>query len=122
MQEARFAAGLWHLFNEWRFDDRFAAARDHGFSAVELTLPYNLSTERLATTLHGHTWSIADVAWHPTEPILATAAADKTIRTWDLRRGEEIARYAHDEWPLRLDWSCDGSSLVFADRQHRVYV
>jgi hydroxypyruvate isomerase len=43
-----FAAGIWHLFNEWRFYDRFAAARDHGFEAVEITLPYNLPASELA--------------------------------------------------------------------------
>jgi len=47
-KKLKFAAGLWHLFNEWRFYDRFAAAREHGFSAVELTLPYNLPAAELA--------------------------------------------------------------------------
>ena len=31
-RQLRFCAGLWHLFNEWRFYDRFAAAREHGLS------------------------------------------------------------------------------------------
>jgi hydroxypyruvate isomerase len=47
-QKLRFAAGIWHLFNEWRFYDRFSAARENGFSAVEITLPYNLPAEELA--------------------------------------------------------------------------
>lgn len=47
-EKLKFAAGLWHLFNEWRFYDRFAAAREHGFSAVEITLPYNLPAAELA--------------------------------------------------------------------------
>ncbi|MBW2423839.1 MAG: TIM barrel protein [Deltaproteobacteria bacterium] len=47
-QKLRFAAGIWHLFNEWRFYDRFAAARENGFSAVEITLPYNLPASELA--------------------------------------------------------------------------
>jgi len=47
-KKLRFAAGIWHLFNEWRFYDRFSVAREHGFSAVEITLPYNLPAEKLA--------------------------------------------------------------------------
>jgi len=47
-RQLKFSAGLWHLFNEWRFYDRFAVAREHGFSAVEITLPYNLPAAELA--------------------------------------------------------------------------
>jgi hydroxypyruvate isomerase len=47
-KKLKFAAGLWHLFTEWRFDDRFSVAREHGFSAVEITLPYNLAAPKLA--------------------------------------------------------------------------
>jgi hydroxypyruvate isomerase len=47
-KKLKFAAGLWHLFNEWRFYERFEVAREHGFDAVELTLPYNLPAEKLA--------------------------------------------------------------------------
>jgi hydroxypyruvate isomerase len=47
-KKLKFAAGIWHLFNEWRFLDRFAVAKEHGFAAVELTIPYNLPAERLA--------------------------------------------------------------------------
>ena len=35
----RFAANLTMMFNEWPFLDRFAAAADAGFVAVEFLIP-----------------------------------------------------------------------------------
>jgi hydroxypyruvate isomerase len=36
------------MFNEWEFEERFSVPLDHGFSAVELTLPYDLPASELA--------------------------------------------------------------------------
>lgn len=49
----RFAANLTMMFNEWSFLDRFAAARDAGFKAVEFLFPYEHSPEAVAKALHG---------------------------------------------------------------------
>lgn len=46
-----FAANLTMMFNEWAFLDRFAAARDAGFTAVEFLFPYEHSPEEVATQL-----------------------------------------------------------------------
>lgn len=46
-----FAANLTMMFNEWDFLDRFAAARDAGFSAVEFLFPYEHSPEDVAAQL-----------------------------------------------------------------------
>ena len=35
----KFAANLSMMFNEWDFLDRFAAAADNGFTAVEFLFP-----------------------------------------------------------------------------------
>lgn len=37
----KFAANLSMMFNEWDFLDRFAAAADNGFTAVEFLFPYS---------------------------------------------------------------------------------
>src|SRR5919112_2248991 len=47
----RFAANLTMMFNEWSFLDRFAAAADAGFSAVEFLFPYEHSPETIAERL-----------------------------------------------------------------------
>jgi hydroxypyruvate isomerase len=50
----RFAANLTLLFNEVDFLDRFAAARDAGFEAVEYLFPYACRTEDLVARLRDH--------------------------------------------------------------------
>lgn len=43
----KFAANLSLLFHEWPLLDRFAAARDAGFTAIELQFPYDESADAL---------------------------------------------------------------------------
>jgi len=47
----RFAANLTMMFNEWSFLDRFAAAADAGFAAVEYLFPYEHSPEAVGAAL-----------------------------------------------------------------------
>ncbi len=47
----RFAANLHSLFTEWAFLDRFAAAADAGFTAVELQFPYEFRADAVASRL-----------------------------------------------------------------------
>ena len=48
------AANLTMMFNEWDFLDRFAAAADAGFDAVEFLFPYEHPPEAIATKLQTH--------------------------------------------------------------------
>ena len=43
-----FAANLTMMFTEWPFLDRFDAAAEAGFTAVEYLFPYESAPERLA--------------------------------------------------------------------------
>jgi hydroxypyruvate isomerase len=47
----RFAANLTMMFNEWSFLDRFAAAADVGFKAVEFLFPYDHKPSEIAACL-----------------------------------------------------------------------
>jgi hydroxypyruvate isomerase len=47
----KFAANLSMLFTELDFIDRFEAAKENGFEAVEIQFPYSLSAKTLKTTL-----------------------------------------------------------------------
>jgi hydroxypyruvate isomerase len=49
-----FAANLSWLFREWPFLDRFAAAADAGFTAVEYLFPYDHTPDDLARLLARH--------------------------------------------------------------------
>jgi hydroxypyruvate isomerase len=50
----RFAANLSMMFTEWPFLDRFQAAADAGFAAVEFLFPYEHAPEAIATRLARH--------------------------------------------------------------------
>ena len=50
----KFAANLTMLFNEVPFLDRFKAAADAGFDAVEFLFPYPYAKEELAERLETH--------------------------------------------------------------------
>ncbi|HEY5794247.1 MAG TPA: 2-oxo-tetronate isomerase [Bosea sp. (in: a-proteobacteria)] len=49
----RFAANLSMMFNEWAFLDRFKAASDAGFAAVEFLFPYEHPAEQVGLALTG---------------------------------------------------------------------
>lgn len=55
----RFAANLTMMFNEAPFPDRFKAAAEAGFDAVECLFPYALTPEQLAETLREHDLTLA---------------------------------------------------------------
>lgn len=50
----KFAANLTMMFNEWEFLDRFAAASDAGFTAVEFLFPYAFAADAIAERLRRH--------------------------------------------------------------------
>jgi hydroxypyruvate isomerase len=61
----RFAANLSFMFNEWGFLDRFAAAADAGFTAVEYLFPYEFSPEVIETQLRRNKLTQALFNFHP---------------------------------------------------------
>src|SRR5947209_19919714 len=56
---ARFAANLTWLFTEYDFLDRFDAAADCGFDAVEVLFPYDYPAEAIAQRLARNKLSMA---------------------------------------------------------------
>jgi hydroxypyruvate isomerase len=54
----KFAANLSFLFTELAFLDRFKAARDAGFRAVEFMFPYDYEKEELSKQLHDNELAI----------------------------------------------------------------
>ncbi|MEM7202652.1 MAG: serine/threonine-protein kinase [Planctomycetota bacterium] len=48
-------------------------------------------TGRVARTLQGHSGTVWDTAFHPTDPnLLASCADDHTVRLWDLSNGQSL--------------------------------
>jgi hydroxypyruvate isomerase len=92
----KFAANLSMMFNEWEFLDRFAAAADAGFRAVEFLFPYAWEPEEIAQRLasHGLTQALFNLppgAWEAGERGLAALPE----RSADFRNSVATAlRYA----------------------------
>jgi hydroxypyruvate isomerase len=55
----RFAANLTMMFTEWDFLDRFAAAADAGFDAVEILFPYEHEPDAVAARLAANGLTLA---------------------------------------------------------------
>ena len=77
----------------------------------QLTL-VDAETTQIRKPLSGHTQGIANVAWSPDGAKLASSSPDKTVRVWDVAKGETLRKFegfepgAHD-----LEWSLDGTLL-----------
>jgi len=63
----------------------------------------------------GHTSSVEDIQWSPTEPtVFASASSDKTIRVWDIRgrTGPQITIDAHLDDINVISWNRNVSYLL----------
>jgi hydroxypyruvate isomerase len=96
----KFAANLTTLFTEFDFIDRFRAAAESGFTAVEYSFPYSYPKEQLAELLHKY--GLRQVL--QTLPAGNWEAGERGIachpdRTGEFREGVELAI----EYALTLD-------------------
>lgn len=73
--------------------------------------------------LRAHNKSVANLAWHPTKPLLATTSLDLNIKLWDLRDQtalETIWVMKKEAW--ELEFSPSGKVLVCHSDDTMVYV
>ena len=100
----RFAANLSMMFNEWEFLDRFKAAADAGFEAVEFLFPYEHPSEKVGLALAGAELELAlfnlpPGDWGRGERGMAAIPG----REAEFRAGIETAlAYAHETGVKRL--------------------
>jgi WD40 repeat protein len=52
---------------------------------------YDAETLAELREFRAHEGAITALAWHPTQPILATGSEDLTLRLWDIKTGQRIA-------------------------------
>jgi hydroxypyruvate isomerase len=92
----RFAANISWLFQEWDFLDRFAAAADAVFSAVECLFPYDHDADVIAARLARRNLTMALINLPPGDPAKGERGlAALPERRADFRAALELAlRYA----------------------------
>ncbi|KXZ47989.1 hypothetical protein GPECTOR_31g352 [Gonium pectorale] len=67
----------------------------------------------LSKTFKGHLLSVANMALHPTKPILVTASDDKTWKMWHMPGGDLImCGEGHKDWVAGVDFHPAGTCLA----------
>lgn len=93
------------------------------FGNQAITL-WNTETQKVATTLVGHTRFVTALAFSPDGDLLASASQDRTVRLWDVAKGEEIYRLkGHTNTVCTVAFSPDGKTIASAgtDREIRLW-
>src|ERR1700712_757459 len=80
----QFAANLTMMFNEHDFLDRFDAAADAGFEAVEFLFPYEAPPEAVAERVRRNNLTVALFNMPPGD----WAAGDRGVATFPARSAE----------------------------------
>ncbi|PNH08137.1 Flagellar WD repeat domain-containing protein [Tetrabaena socialis] len=89
-----------------------APARRNPYVDLEFP-PAPVKMLSLAKTFKGHLLSVANMALHPTKPILVTASDDKTWKMWHMPGGDLImCGEGHKDWVAGVDFHPAGTCLA----------
>ncbi|KAK9915110.1 hypothetical protein WJX75_004822 [Coccomyxa subellipsoidea] len=83
---------------------------------------WSVKTARLLDVLAAHEGPVVAMAFSPTQPLLASASWDKTVRTWDVfsgKGGVEVLQHTHDV--LAVAWAPSGKLLASATLDGQIY-
>lgn len=87
-------------------DILFSAAKDQIICAW-----YSYNGERLGT-YHGHQGALWTVDVDPTTTLLASGAADNTVRLWDVKSGKCLKTWDFPTAVKRVEFNEDGTQLL----------
>jgi WD40 repeat protein len=74
---------------------------------------WNVATGSVSHVFQGHSQYIYDIRWRPDSQAVASASADGTVRVWDVATGGQLEQFTNAEPVYAVDWSPDGSQLVY---------
>jgi WD40 repeat protein/uncharacterized caspase-like protein len=89
-------------------------------SAGDTIKLWDLSTEQAVKTLHGHTKGVNCVAFSPDGTLLASGAADKKVKLWNVITGKEIRSFEHNDEVTTVAFSPNGKVLASASRDSTI--
>ena len=102
----------------WSADgSRLAAAASSGPVSVFAT------ADGARTDLPGHDDGANCLAWHPSQPLLATGGQDAKVKLWDTATAQHTASAeVGGVWIEHLAWSPDGAKLAAAAGRHLAFI
>ncbi|KAG7009105.1 eukaryotic translation initiation factor 3 subunit I [Physcia stellaris] len=97
-------------------DILFSTAKDQVICAW-----FSANGERLGT-YHGHQGALWTVDVDPTTTLLASGAADNTVRLWDVRTGKCVKVFDFNTAVKRVEFSEDGTQLLAVTEKRMGYL
>ncbi len=99
-----------------------APSKRNPYEDVEFE-PISIKGYSLQKTFKGHLMSVANVAIHPTKPILVTVSDDKTWKMWHMPAGDLImCGEGHKDWVAGVDFHPAGTALATGSGDNTVKI
>jgi serine/threonine protein kinase len=95
-------------------DGQYLAAGGLDRDTNQMLILYETKSAKVLRAFLGHTAAVRWLAFHPSQPLLASASFDGWVRLWDYQSGKEIARHRGQEegYVERVQFLTDSDRLV----------
>ncbi|MEM7534361.1 MAG: WD40 repeat domain-containing protein, partial [Chloroflexota bacterium] len=84
---------------------------------------WDISTEEIVFSLHGHSGVVHRIHWSPDGSELVSCGNDGTLIVWDMSTGELLTNIDDQKYSIRdVSWSPDGQHIAYGSAEGLVYV
>lgn len=84
-------------------------------------LVWDKTKQQISHRLAGHTAQIVALTFHPHQPLLAVATADRSLTLWDLIHSQKQESLSFRSAITAIEFSPDGNWLVIATRDNQIF-